>query len=113
MASSLWTRRNFLRAMSAAPIAGAAPFGWIATAHAADNWPSKPVRLMVGFPPGGGADGIARLVGRKLEMALGQSFVVETRTAPPARSARPKSHVPPRTAIRCRLRISAQTPLRR
>lgn len=79
MASSLWTRRNFLRAMSAAPIAGAAPFGWIATAHAADNWPSKPVRLMVGFPPGGGADGIARLVGRKLEMALGQSFVVDNK----------------------------------
>jgi tripartite-type tricarboxylate transporter receptor subunit TctC len=50
-----------------------------ATVHAADNWPSKPIRWVVPFPPGGAMDAIARALGDKAGKSLGQSFVVENR----------------------------------
>jgi tripartite-type tricarboxylate transporter receptor subunit TctC len=45
----------------------------------ANTYPSGPVHLLVGFPPGGAADIIARLTGQMLSERLGQSFVVENR----------------------------------
>ena len=43
------------------------------------NYPAKPIRLLVGFPPGGGNDGMARLVAQKLTERWGNTVVVENR----------------------------------
>ena len=43
-------------------------------------YPTRPVRLVVGFPPGGGTDVMARLIGPKLTAAMGQSWIVDNRT---------------------------------
>src|SRR6267154_6315898 len=45
--------------------------------HARAAWPERPITLLHGFAPGGGADITARLIGDGLSRALGQSFVIE------------------------------------
>jgi tripartite-type tricarboxylate transporter receptor subunit TctC len=52
-----------------------------ALAHnaAAQSWPDRPVRLLVGFPPGGSVDIFARIIAQSLWEQLGQQFVVENR----------------------------------
>jgi tripartite-type tricarboxylate transporter receptor subunit TctC len=65
------TRRELLAAMASVPFAG--------TARAQGAWPNRPVRVMVPYPPAGGADTTARIIYAKLSEALGQQFVVENR----------------------------------
>jgi tripartite-type tricarboxylate transporter receptor subunit TctC len=68
------SRRHFLIAGAALSATMAVP-SW-----AQSSWPQKPVRILVGFPPGGGADAMARLVASKLPERLGQAVIVENKT---------------------------------
>jgi len=52
--------------------------GWVSGAMA-QNYPAKPIRLVVPFAPGGPADVIGRIIGQQLDIILGQSIVVENR----------------------------------
>ncbi len=54
--------------------------GGFSTAALAQEFPVKPVRFIVPFPPGGTVDPLARLIGAKLNAALGQQFIVDNRT---------------------------------
>jgi tripartite-type tricarboxylate transporter receptor subunit TctC len=45
----------------------------------AQNFPAKPVKMLVGFAPGGGADIVARLLAPRLSELLGQQIVVDNR----------------------------------
>ena len=53
--------------------------GHIACAQKPDNWPNRPLRLIVPFPPGGGTDLVGRSVAAKLSEALGQKVIVDNR----------------------------------
>jgi tripartite-type tricarboxylate transporter receptor subunit TctC len=46
---------------------------------AAQTWPTKPVRLVLQFPPGGSTDAVARILAEPLSAALGQTVIVENR----------------------------------
>jgi tripartite-type tricarboxylate transporter receptor subunit TctC len=66
-------RRNVLAACAAAAAFALAPWS-----HA-QEWPQKPVRIVVPFAAGGNTDGIARIIAERLATAFGQQFVVENR----------------------------------
>ena len=67
-------RRAFLRLLTASAALPAVPrVAW------AQAYPTRPVRIVSGFPAGGGVDITARLIGQWLSLRLGQNFVVEER----------------------------------
>src|SRR6188768_1101534 len=66
-----------MKRRSALVLALGAPFA-LRGARAAD-WPSKPMRLIVPYAPGGGADAVARILARHVGDGLGQSIVVENK----------------------------------
>ena len=45
----------------------------------AQDWPARPVKVIVPFPPGGGTDTVARPLTAKLSQMLGQQFVIDNR----------------------------------
>jgi tripartite-type tricarboxylate transporter receptor subunit TctC len=71
MAGTERTRRMLLAGLVAAPFSS--------RAAAQTGWPSRPVRVMVPYPPAGGADTTARILYAKLGADLGQQFVIENR----------------------------------
>src|SRR4051812_38642362 len=68
-------RRRFLQLATSAAALPAAP--WIATA--AENYPTRPISLLVGYAAGGPADTVARLMAQWLSERLGQQVVVDNR----------------------------------
>src|SRR5262245_58481635 len=67
-------RRQFLHLA-----AGAAALSAVARVAWAQTYPTRPVRIIVGFPPGGPGDIVTRLIGQQLSERLGQQFVIENR----------------------------------
>jgi tripartite-type tricarboxylate transporter receptor subunit TctC len=65
------TRRTLLAGMAALPLAG--------QARAQANWPARPPRVIVPYPPAGGADTTARILFAEVSKQLGQQFVIENR----------------------------------
>ena len=71
------TRRGIARASAAACLLGAIGPGAIAQQQ--PNWPTKPIRLVVGFPAGGTTDVMARVVSAPLQKALRQPVIVDNK----------------------------------
>ncbi len=70
----MFARRKFLQLASAAPVASLLP----ARAFALD-YPTRPIRIVIGFPPGGSADIIARLIAQRLSDRLGKPVIIDNR----------------------------------
>jgi tripartite-type tricarboxylate transporter receptor subunit TctC len=68
------------RLACAVAVSAAAALPLSAPAHAQATYPNKPVRLVVGFAPGGPTDILARVVGAGMSKVLGEQFFVENRT---------------------------------
>jgi len=49
------------------------------TAVAQDNYPNRPVKILIGFPVGGLLDTVSRVIGEKMSAVLGQQFIIEAR----------------------------------
>ena len=115
-------RRRFLHL-----IAGTAALPAVSRLAMAQTYPTRPVRIMVGFVAGGTADIMARLMGQWLSERLGQQFVVENRTGASSNiateavvRASPDGHTSTRrcttssistlSATSCRSRASAARP---
>lgn len=67
-------RRQFLAVAVATPLAGLALPTW-----AQQSWPTRPVRIIVPYPPGGSSDIIGRIISQPLADALKQSVVIENK----------------------------------
>src|ERR1700712_3656239 len=67
-------RRQFLQLA-----AGAAVLPAVSGIARAETYPARPIRLIIGYTPGGSADLTARLMGQWLSERLGQPFVIENR----------------------------------
>jgi tripartite-type tricarboxylate transporter receptor subunit TctC len=75
-------RRRSIFALGATALGALLPLGFSTTAARAAEpaaWPAKTVRIVVPYAPGGTSDAVSRLLAERLQAALGQSFVVETK----------------------------------
>jgi tripartite-type tricarboxylate transporter receptor subunit TctC len=70
--SSCWRRLAAIAAVAGLLLPASA---WAQTA----SWPNKPIKLVVAFPPGGTTDIVARILGQRLTMSLGQAVVIENK----------------------------------
>ncbi|MCA3072560.1 MAG: tripartite tricarboxylate transporter substrate binding protein [Rhodocyclaceae bacterium] len=72
-------RVRVLRAWTGLLVSGIVLVAWSSAVHTADGWPSRPVRLIVPFPPGGANDIVARLVAGRLQERWGTPVVIDNR----------------------------------
>ena len=68
-------KKSLVRLIAAATLTGIA----VSPAYAADEFPNKPMRLLVGFAAGGPTDVIARVLAKDMSVALGQTVFVENK----------------------------------
>jgi tripartite-type tricarboxylate transporter receptor subunit TctC len=89
----MFTRRGLLAAASTVLLAGTVD-------AAAQDWPQRPIRVVVPFGPGGGSDIVGRIIAQSMQERLGQPVVIENGRAPAACWAMKPSPAPTRTATR-------------
>ena len=70
-------RRRFI--LLSLACAGLVSLSSVATAQAQTQWPSKPIRFVVPYPPGGPLDTVARVLAEKVKVSLGQPVIVENK----------------------------------
>jgi tripartite-type tricarboxylate transporter receptor subunit TctC len=76
---SLTDLRTFARTLGATLMLAALPLAALTSAAQAEEWPTKPVKLMYNYPAGNGGDTVTRYVAEMLSKKFGQAFVVENR----------------------------------
>jgi tripartite-type tricarboxylate transporter receptor subunit TctC len=77
-------RRSIVRALA---LSGAAAMAGVTPAFAQEAYPSKPVRIVIGFGPGSGTDLIARMIAEELRATFNQPFIVENKPGAAAQIA--------------------------
>ncbi len=80
MLTSIKIREDVMRARVGTIICAALIVGLAPTVALAQPWPTKPIRIVTPFPPGGSVDLVARLIAPKMAESLGQSVIVDNRT---------------------------------
>jgi tripartite-type tricarboxylate transporter receptor subunit TctC len=72
-------RRNAWAGLVFRALLAIAAFGLPASNAAAQNWPQRPVTLIIPYPPGGNVDTQARIMGERLSAKLGQPFIIQNK----------------------------------
>ena len=73
------THRRLRRILLLALGLGSVSFGTVMYAQSSNDWPTKPIRFVVPYPPGGPLDTMARVLAEQVKPTLGQSVIVENR----------------------------------
>src|SRR5687767_9785435 len=73
------TNRSLAAALACATLIGSAAEAQTTGTTATGTWPTRPIRLIVPFPPGGATDANARAIAKEMESALGQPLVIDNR----------------------------------
>ena len=71
--------KSFVLSLSCALVLAALPFGGALAQESSANFPSKPIKIVVPYPPGGSTDALAREMALKLQQSLGQPVVVDNK----------------------------------
>lgn len=81
MMSTEYSKRSLLKWMTAGAALASSPYSF------AKDWPNRPIRIIVGFPPGGGTDIMARLVAQSIMERTGHSVIVDNKAGAAANIA--------------------------